>query len=142
MSDDLPPRRSATGPTAAKKSSKPGVSPARNIVGIVAFLALATVGFLEYRAWQQMTSAVEFLETQVPDEQDEGTGEVKELITVQDVENKIGEPSVAPVQTFKGEKRTYTWSGVFRTYNLYIYYSGGQPSGLIKYDTVDSESTS
>ena len=134
MSQGLPPRQPSEPRKPVQAETRKGVSPTRNIIGIVAFVILVVVGFLEFRAYQQSSAAISFLESHLEGEDDD---ELKDLLTVEEVERRIGKPTVPPETSPFEEKRTYVWRGLFRTYKLNAYYTGGNPSGLVRISTED-----
>ena len=106
-------------PTDKKSAPKKSVSPGRNIFGIILLLAVVLVGVFQYSQLFAFNSMVSKLEARANDES-------KNLMTVPEAEDLLGKspdgPGVDYVQgPFNFTKKTYTWSGVIKSYTLTAY---------------------
>jgi hypothetical protein len=122
MSVPSSPSPEQTGP------QKKGVSPARNIAGIVVLILVLGVGGYEYSVKSKFNTAVGALNARIADED-------KTLATVQEAEGLLGKPADGPGvdavfnnQTFA--TRTYTWPGLIKSYTLVAFYTKGADPGL------------
>jgi hypothetical protein len=130
---------SASEPSKPGSSKKP-ISPARNIIGAVALVALVGVAWLEYSALFRYNSAVKALRARSQDES-------KDLMTVQEAETLMGKSPDGPgtdfedvTQTFTKvslplTKKEYTWRGVFKSHTLTAYYTKSKNAHLHHFET-------
>jgi len=114
-------------------SSKKRVSPARNILGLVILLAVAAVAWFQLSPKFRYNAAVKALEARANDEQ-------KDLLSVKEAESLLGKSPDGPgsdVQDIQGNftKKTYTWSGLFKSYTLTTFYTKEKDSRLHHFET-------
>jgi hypothetical protein len=114
-------------------SPKKGVSPVRNVVGIVVLIAVLVIGGFEVSAKIAYTNAVNALNARALDEE-------KNLLSVQEAESLFGKKPDGPGIDIKENnqpftKTTYTWQGVFLSYPLTAYYTKGASPGLHHFET-------
>jgi len=120
-----PPR----GPGTKKKAT--GVSPARNIVGVVVLVAVLVAGGLEVVARRQAMAASAKLETALAREEGD-------LLTQKEVEELIGKTADGPPTDDGAEQQvTYTWRGIIRRYPIHAYFTRGSRPGLLRYSLGD-----
>jgi len=112
---------------------KKGVSPARNLIGLVLLLALAAVVWLEYSAHFGYNGAVKALEARSQDED-------KGLMDVQEAETLLGKSPDGPGievddngRTFT--KKTYTWRALLRPQTLTAFYTKEATPHLHHFET-------
>ena len=103
--------------------SKPEISPARKIVGIVVLAAVVVAGFFQYSAVLGYNRAVKALDARSQDEE-------QGLMQVPDVESLVGKAADGPGGDFQDGTRTfiqtkYTWRGPIKSYTLTAYYTKG-----------------
>ncbi len=133
MSDPSSSGTENTGP--AKKP----VSAVRNVIGLVALIAVLTVGGFEYSAKMGYSSAVNALNARMDNEN-------ADLMSPAEAERLIGKPSddagskvEENRQTFT--KQTYTWRGPLKSYTLTAYYTQGMGAGMHHFETPDQKYT-
>jgi hypothetical protein len=119
--------------SATTGAPKKGVSPARNIIGLVLLLALAVVAWLEYSANFGYNGAVKALEARTQDEE-------KGLMDVQEAETLLGKsPDGAGIDVEdngrKFTKKTYTWRALLRPRTLAAFYTKEATPHLHHYET-------
>jgi hypothetical protein len=117
-------------PTGAPKK---GVSPARNIIGLVVLLALVAVVWLEYSAHFGYNGAVKALEARTQDEE-------KGLMDVQEAETLLGRSPDGPGTDFNDDgriftKKTYTWRALLRPKTVTAFYTKEATPHLHHYET-------
>jgi hypothetical protein len=119
--------------SATTGAPKKGVSPARNIIGLVVLLALAAVVWLEYSAHFGYNGAVKALEGRTQDEE-------KGLMDVQEAESLLGKSPDGPGievedngRTFT--KKTYTWRALLRPQTLTAFYTKEATPHLHHFET-------
>ena len=112
---------------------KKGVSPVRNLVGLVVLLAVAAVAWLEFSAKNGYNAAVSALDARSQDE-------TKGLAPLGETEVLIGKSPDGPEsdshdggQTFA--KKTYTWKGLIKSYTLTAYYTKDRAPALHHFET-------
>jgi hypothetical protein len=112
---------------------KKGVSPVRNLIGLVVLLAVAAVAWLEFSAKNGYNAAVKALEERSNDE-------TKGLAPIGEAEILIAQSPDGPDsdshdggQTFT--KRTYIWKGLIKSYTLTVYYTKDRAPGLHHFET-------
>jgi len=121
--------------SATTRAPKKGVSPARNIIGLVLLLALAAVAWLEYSANFGYNGAVKALEARTQDEE-------KGLMDVQEAETLLGKspdgPGIEVQDTDSGRtftKKTYTWRALLKPRTLSAFYTKEATPHLHHYET-------
>jgi hypothetical protein len=124
--------QSGSGPAGA---SKEGVSPVRNIIGLIVLLIVLIVGGLQVWAKTSYNSAVSALDERTKDES-------KDLLKVNEAENLIGHPpddaGREVDETYrKYLKKTYTWHGLLQSYTLTAFYTRGTDPRLHHFETAD-----
>ena len=131
MSDPSSSGTENTGP--AKKP----VSAVRNVIGLVALIAVLTVGGFEYSAKMGYSSAVNALDARMDNEN-------ADMMSPAEAERLIGKPSddagskvEENRQTFT--KQTYTWRGPLKSYTLTAYYTQGMGAGMHHFETPDQK---
>jgi hypothetical protein len=112
---------------------KKGVSPARNIIGLVVLLALVAVVWFEYSAHFGYTGAVKALEARTQDEE-------KGLMDVQEAETLLGKSPDGPGTDFNDDgriftKKTYTWRALLRPKTVTAFYTKEATPHLHHYET-------
>jgi hypothetical protein len=103
---------------------KKGVSPARNIIGLIVLIAVATVGWFEYSAKSGYNAAVNALDARSQDEN-------KGLATVQEADGLLNKlPDGPGTDVTEGSvtftKKTYTWRtwrGLLKSYVLTAFFT-------------------
>ena len=123
---------STTG-SATTGAPKKGVSPARNIIGLVVLLALAAVAWLEYSAHFGYNGAVKALEARTQDEE-------KGLMDVQEAESLLGKSPDGPGIEVDDSgriftKKTYTWRALLRPKTLTAFYTKEATPHLHHFET-------
>ena len=115
--------------------AKKGVSPARNIIGLVLLLAFAAVAWLEYSANFGYNGAVKALEARTQDEE-------KGLMEVQEAETLLGKspdgPGIEVEDSDSGRtftKKTYTWLALLRPRTLTAFYTKEATPHLHHFET-------
>jgi len=100
----------------------------RNVIGLVALVAVAVVGILEVRARSGAIQAVKRLE----DAQDDlETNRFAPALSKEQVQIILGRPPTGPdVEEGPFEMQIYVWNGVFRKHTLRAVFSGGKPKTL------------
>jgi hypothetical protein len=121
--------------SATTGAPRKGVSPARNIIGLVVLLALAVVAWLEYSANFGYNGAVKALDARTQDEE-------KGLMDVQEAETLLGKlpdgPGVEIKESDSGRtftKKTYTWRALLRPRTLAAFYTKEATPHLHHYET-------
>jgi hypothetical protein len=119
--------------SATTGAPKKGVSPARNIIGLVVLLALAVVAWLEYSANFGYNGAVKALDARTQDED-------KGLMEVQEAENLLGKSPDGPGIEVSDSgraftKKTYTWRALLRPKTLSAFYTKETTPHLHHYET-------
>jgi hypothetical protein len=119
--------------SATTGAPKKGVSPARNVVGLVLLLALAAVAWFEYSANFGYNGAVKALEARTQDEE-------KGLVDIQEAETLLGKSPDGPGievadngRTFT--KKTYTWRALLRPQTLTAFYTKEATPHLHHFET-------
>jgi hypothetical protein len=112
---------------------KKPISPARNIIGVILLVAVVGVGILQYAQLLGYNAAVKALDTRAQDEN-------AELMTVQEAEGLLAKGPDGPGTDFDDGnfhflKKTYTWSGLLKSYTLTAYYTKAKDSRLNHYET-------
>jgi hypothetical protein len=107
---------------------KQGVSPARNAIGLIALLAVVTVGVLQYTAMGKFNATVNSLNARMDDEN-------RDLMPQEEAEALIGRaPDDAGSDFHEGTatytRKTYTWWAPLKSYTLAAYYTRGTPPAL------------
>src|SRR5262245_51592620 len=100
---------------------KKGVSPTRNLIGVVLLIALGIVVWFEYSAKFGYDAAVRALEERTQNEE-------KGLASVQEADEILKRPADGPgTDVTEGAttytKKTYTWRGLLKSYPLAAYYT-------------------
>jgi hypothetical protein len=123
----------ATGP------AKPGVSPARNIIGLILLAVVVVVGGIQVMAVLGYNSAVNKLNARAGVEE-------KDLMTEKEAEDLMGgkSPDDAGSEVHDGSmtylKKTYTWRGPIKSYPLYAYYLTSQVGTVLHhYETEEKK---
>jgi hypothetical protein len=119
--------------SATTGAPKKGVSPARNIIGLVVLLALAVVVWLEYSANFGYNGAVRALEARTQDED-------KGLMDAQEAETLLGKSPDGPGTEVSDNgstftKKTYTWRALLRPKTLSAFYTKEATPHLHHYET-------
>jgi hypothetical protein len=119
--------------TDTKSSPKKPISPARNIIGVVALIAVLAVGALQYAQKLGYNAAVTALNKQTQNEE-------SAMMTVQETEQLLGKAPDGPGIDFRDGpydriKKTYTWSGLLKSYTVTAYYTKDRESRLVRYET-------
>jgi len=108
------------------KQKKPSI--VRNVIGLVALIAVVVVGILEMRARFEATEAVKRLEAA---QDDLKTNRFAPALTKEQVQIILGRPPTGPdVEEGPFEMQIYVWNGVFRKHTLRAVFSGGKPKTL------------
>ena len=110
MSDPSP------SPTENTGSPKKKVSPARNLIGLIALVAVLAVAGFQYAALIRYTVAVKALDARAVDDD-------KGLMTNQEADSLLGKAPDGPGSDFTEEgrnftKKTYTWQGPLKSFTL------------------------
>jgi hypothetical protein len=129
----LPPRQ---GPRAGKpaitKRKKSGVSPTRNLVGLILLLVLVPVGLIEFKANRDYNQAMEKLNATIGKE----SGDLRNQ---EEIEKMIGKtpdrPFIQDVES-NTQSTTYTWRGVFKSRSIKVYYTLSRPPGLTRFEVL------
>jgi hypothetical protein len=121
--------------SAPDKTSTPKkpISPARHIVGVVALVAVLGFGGLEYSQKLGYNSAVNALAKRTQSEDDN-------MMTVQEAETLLNKAPDGPGVdvrdgAFDLTKKTYTWSGMLKSYTLTAYYTKSKDSRMVRFET-------
>jgi hypothetical protein len=117
----------------ATGTPKKSVSATRNIIGLIALIAVVTVGGFEYKAKSQYNAAVTAINSRLEDES-------RDLMTPAEAEGLIGVAPDGPaaktvegIQTFTTQN--YSWRGPIKTYTLTAFYTLGPHPGLHHFKT-------
>ncbi len=129
----LPPRQGPrAGKPAVAKRKKSGVSPTRNLVGLVLLLVLVPVGLIEFKANRDYNQAMEKLNATIGKESGD-------LLNQGEIEKMIGKtpdrPFVQDVES-NTQSTTYTWRGVFKSRTIKAYYTLSRPPGLTRFEVL------